>query len=163
MVAATTATTVASPDRWKLPTPEWKAPSHPSPAETGGGDAPGPLVRSFRPETMNVPRIPDFSTAALLWVTSVNNSGGWFWWNRKTWTNEDPKKKQWNMLDHWYLVGLISSKHQGNGLWIWIYHDCFQAFSHTGKLFTSLLNLTQASCQEVDWCLTVCTTKIDDQ
>ena len=46
MVVATTATTVASHDRWKLPTPEWKAPSHPSPAETGGGDAPGPVVRS---------------------------------------------------------------------------------------------------------------------
>ena len=108
-VVATTATTVASHDRWKLPTTEWKARTHPSPAETGGGDAPGPLVRSFRPETMNVPRIPDFS---LLWVTSVNNSEGWFWWNRKTWTNEDPKK-QWHKLDHWF-VGLISSKRQGN-------------------------------------------------
>ena len=40
MVVAMTATTVASHDRWKLPTPEWKAPPHPSPAETGGGDAP---------------------------------------------------------------------------------------------------------------------------
>ena len=28
MVVATTATTVASHDRWKLPTPEWKAPTH---------------------------------------------------------------------------------------------------------------------------------------
>ena len=81
MVVTTTATTVASPDRWKLPTLEWKAPTHPSPAETGGGDAPRPVVRSFRPETkMNVPRIPDFSTALSFespqWTTTVKDDFG---------------------------------------------------------------------------------------
>ena len=111
----------------------------PSPAETGGGDAPGPLVRSFRPETMNVPRIPDFSRSALLWVTSVNNSGGWFWWNRKTWTNEDPKK-QWHKLDHWF-VGLISSKHQGNYEFRFISRLLLSIFSYRETFyFTPELN-----------------------
>ena len=157
MVVATTATTVASPDRWKLPTPEWKAPTQAPQSRRDGRRRRTTTGGSIVPTWDQDERSENSGLfyGALLWVTSVNNnSGGWFWWNRKTWTNEEPKK-QWHRLDHWF-VGLISSKQQGN-------YGCFWAFSHTGKLFTSPLNSTQASCQEVDWCLTVCTTKIDDQ
>lgn len=114
MVVATTATTVASPDRWKLPTLEWKAPTQAPQSRRDGRrrrtTTDGSIVRTWDQDERS--ENSGLFYCALLWVTSVNNSGGWFWWNRKTWTNED-LKKQWHKLDHWF-VGLISSKHQGN-------------------------------------------------
>ena len=61
---------------------------------------------------MNVPRIPDFSTALSFespqWTTVEDDFG-------ETGKPEQMRiwKKQWHKLDQWF-VGLISSKHQGN-------------------------------------------------